>query len=131
LNQHFAKGEKLFHTKTITIMNALKNRVQLIGRMADKVEVKTLESGKKLGKIRLATNETYRNQQGEKVTETTWHNLVIWDKQVDILEKYTDKGSEIGIEGKLSSRNYTDKNGVKKYITEVVVSEVMLMGSKP
>lgn len=112
-------------------MNALKNRVQLIGRMADKVEVKTMESGKKLGKIRLATNETYRNQQGEKVTETTWHNLVIWDKQVDILEKYTDKGSEIGIEGKLSSRNYTDKNGVKKYITEVVVSEVMLMGSKP
>ncbi|WP_144603786.1 single-stranded DNA-binding protein [Algoriphagus algorifonticola] len=111
-------------------MNALRNRVQLIGRMADKIEVKTLESGKKLGKVRLATNETYRNQQGEKVEETTWHNLVIWGKQVEIVEKYTDKGSEIGIEGKLSSRNYKDKEGVKRYITEVVVSEVMLMGSK-
>lgn len=111
-------------------MNALRNRVQLIGHLGNKIEVKTLDSGKKLGKASIATNETYKNQQGEKITETTWHNLVIWGKQVDILEKYTDKGSEIAIEGKLTNRHYTDKEGIKRYITEIVVSDILLMGDK-
>jgi single-strand DNA-binding protein len=110
-------------------MNTLRNKVQLIGRLGDKIEVKTLESGRKLGKINLATNETYRNQQGEKVTETTWHNLVIWGKQVEILEKYTDKGSELAVEGKISNRDYTDKDGNKRYITEIVVHDFLLLGS--
>ncbi|MDF2157259.1 single-stranded DNA-binding protein [Algoriphagus sp. CAU 1675] len=111
-------------------MNALRNRVQLIGHLGGKVEVKTLDSGKKVGKVSLATHETYKNQKGEKVTETTWHNLVIWGKQVEILEKYTDKGSEIAVEGKLTNRDYTDKEGIKRNITEVVVSDLLLMGNK-
>ncbi|MDF2157074.1 single-stranded DNA-binding protein [Algoriphagus sp. CAU 1675] len=110
-------------------MNTLRNKVQLIGRLGDRIEVKNLESGKKLGKVSLATNESYRNKDGEKVTETTWHNLVIWGKQVDILEKYTDKGSELAIEGKISNRDYKDKDGVKRYITEIIVNDFLLMGS--
>lgn len=111
-------------------MNTLRNKVQLIGRLGAKVEVKTLESGKTLAHVTLATNETYKNQKGEKVTETTWHNLVIWGKSAEILSKYTDKGSEVGIEGKLTNRSYTDKNGEKKYITEIVVNDFLLMGKK-
>lgn len=109
-------------------MNALRNKVQLIGHLGAKVEIKNLESGKSMGRVTLATNEVYKNAKGEKVTETTWHHLVIWGKNAEILDKYTDKGSEIAIEGKLSNRSYTDKNGEKKYITEVVVNEILLMG---
>jgi single-strand DNA-binding protein len=110
-------------------MNALRNKVQLIGHMGSKIELKTLESGKVVGKVSLATNEVYRNQKGEKITDTTWHNLVIWGKNAELLDKYTDKGSEIAIEGKISNRDYTDKDGVKRYITEIVVNEILLMGS--
>ncbi len=109
-------------------MNALRNKVQLIGNLGSKIEVKTTESGKVVGRVNIATNEVYRNAKGEKITETTWTNLVIWGKNAEILEKYTDKGSEIAIEGKLSNRSYNDKNGEKKYITEVVVSEILLLG---
>jgi len=111
-------------------MNTLRNKVQLIGHLGAKVEVKTLESGKLVGHVTMATNETYKNQKGEKITETTWHNLVIWGKPAEMLSKYTDKGSEVGIEGKLTNRSYTDKNGEKKYFTEIVVNEFMLMGKK-
>ena len=110
-------------------MNALRNKVQLIGRMGDKIEVKTFESGRIMGKVNLATNENYRNAQGDKITDTTWHHLVIWGKQAEILEKYTDKGSEIAVEGKISNRDYTDKDGVKRYITEIVVHEFLLLNS--
>ena len=110
-------------------MNTLRNKVQLIGHLGAKVELKNLESGKVVGHVTIATNESYKNQKGEKVTETTWHNLVIWGKQAEILEKYTDKGSEVGVEGKLSNRPYTDKNGEKRYFTEVIVNDFLLMGS--
>ncbi len=96
--------------------------------MGDKIQVNTLDSGKIKGSVNLATSETYRNAQGEKVSETTWHHLVVWSKQAEILEKYTDKGSEIAVEGKITNRDYTDKDGVKKYITEIVVHEFLLMG---
>ncbi|GMQ30576.1 single-stranded DNA-binding protein [Algoriphagus confluentis] len=111
-------------------MNALRNKVQLIGRLGDKVEIKTLESGKIVGRVSIATQEVYRNAQGEKITDTTWTNLVVWGKQAETLEKYTDKGSEVAIEGKLSNRSYTDKNGDKKYISEVVISDFLLLGGK-
>lgn len=110
-------------------MNALRNKVQLIGHMGSKIELKTLESGKILGNVNIATNETYKNQKGEKITETTWHRLVIWGKNAELLDKYTDKGSEIAIEGKISNRDYTDKEGVKRYITEIVVNEILLLGN--
>jgi single-strand DNA-binding protein len=111
-------------------MYALKNKVQLIGNLGNAPEVKTTESGKKLARFSVATNESYRNTKGEKVTETTWHNLVAWGKVADIAEKYLNKGSEVAIEGKLINRSYTDKDGNKKYITEVQVNELLMLGSK-
>ena len=111
-------------------MYALKNKVQLIGNLGNAPEVKTTESGKKLARFSVATNESYRNANGEKVTETTWHNLVAWGKVADIAEKYLNKGSEVAIEGKLINRSYTDKDGNKKYITEVQVNELLMLGSK-
>ena len=111
-------------------MYALKNKVQLIGNLGAKPEVKTLESGKKMATFSLATSESYRNASGEKVTETQWHRLVAWGKVADIAEKYLDKGKEIAIEGKLVNRSYNDKGGNKKYITEVQVSELLMLGAK-
>jgi single-strand DNA-binding protein len=111
-------------------MYALKNKVQLIGNLGNAPEVKNTQSGKKLARFSIATNEVYRNAQGEKVKETTWHNLVAWGKIADIVEKYLNKGSEVAIEGKLISRSYTDKAGIKKYISEVEVNELLMLGSK-
>jgi single-strand DNA-binding protein len=111
-------------------MYALKNKVQLIGNLGNAPEIKNTESGKKLARFSVATNESYRNAKGEKVTETTWHNLVAWGKVADIAEKYLGKGTEVAIEGKLINRSYTDKEGNKKYITEVQVNELLLLGSK-
>jgi single-strand DNA-binding protein len=108
----------------------MKNKVQLIGNTGMDPEVKTMESGKKLVKFSIATNESYKNPQGEKVTETQWHNVIAWDKTAEIIEKYVQKGSEIALEGKLVNRNYTDKEGVKRYVTEVVANEVLLLGTK-
>lgn len=109
-------------------MYALKNKVQLIGNLGNAPEVKTTESGKKLARFSVATNESYRNAKGEKVTETTWHNLVAWGKVAEIAEKYLNKGKEVAVEGKLINRNYTDKDGNKKYITEVEVNEILMFG---
>ncbi len=111
-------------------MNALRNKVQLIGNTGNTPEVKTLDSGKKLAKFSIATNEVYYNTKGEKITETQWHNIIAWGKQAELAEKYIDKGTELVIEGKLINRNYTDKSGVKKYITEIQVNEILLMGLK-
>ena len=109
-------------------MYALKNKVQLIGNLGNAPEVKTTESGKKLAKFSVATNESYRNASGEKVTETTWHNLVAWGKVADIAEKYLTKGKEVAIEGKLINNSYTDKEGVKRYSTEIQVNEILMFG---
>jgi single-strand DNA-binding protein len=111
-------------------MYALKNKVQLIGNLGNAPEVKNTETGKKMARFSVATNESYKNAKGEKVTETQWHNLVAWGKVADIVEKYVQKGTEVAIEGKLVNRNYTDALGNKKYITEVVVSELLLLGAK-
>ena len=111
-------------------MNTLRNKVQLIGNLGQNPEVKELNGGKKVAKFSLATNETYKNKAGEKVTDTQWHNLVAWGKTADIIEKYLKKGSEVAIEGKLLNRNYTDKEGVKRYVTEIQVSELLMLGSK-
>lgn len=111
-------------------MYSLKNKVQLIGNLGNAPEVKETESGKKLARFSIATNEIYRNAKGEKIKETTWHNLVAWGKIAGIVEKYLNKGSEVAIEGKLISRSYTDKTGNKKYVTEVEVNELLMLGSK-
>jgi|TARA_R110000782_G_scaffold118028_2_gene208486 single-strand DNA-binding protein len=111
-------------------MNNLKNKVQLIGNLGNAPEIINLESGKKLAKFAIATNESYRNAKGETVKETQWHNLVAWGKTAEIVEKYLTKGNEVAIEGKLTSRSYEDKEGNKKYITEVLVNELLMLGGK-
>ena len=113
-----------------TAMFALKNKVQLIGNLGNTPEVRNTESGKKLARFSVATNETYRNAKGEKVTETQWHNIIAWGSVAGIVEKYLAKGSEVALEGKLVNRNYTDKEGNKKYITEIQVNELLMLGGK-
>jgi len=109
---------------------ALRNKVQLIGNLGGNPEIRTTDSGKKLAKFSVATNEVYQTATGEKVKETQWHNLVAWGKTADFVEKYLNKGAEVVIEGKLLNRNYTDKEGNKKYVSEVQVNELLLLGSK-
>jgi len=109
-------------------MNALRNKVQLIGHLGNDPEVTTIESGKKKAKFTIATNETYKNDAGEKITDTQWHNVIAWGNTAELIEKYVTKGKEIAIEGKLTHRSYEDKNGDKKYITEVVANELLLLG---
>ena len=109
-------------------MNAIKNRVQLIGNVGNDPEIKNLDGGKKLANLTIATNDSYKNDKGEKVEQTEWHKVVAWGKTVELIEKYVTKGLQIGIEGKLTHRSYDDKNGEKRYITEVVVNEVLLLG---
>lgn len=111
-------------------MNTMKNKVQLVGNLGSNPEVKTTDSGKKLAKISIATNETYRNAKGEKVVETQWHNVVAWGKTAEIAEKYLSKGLEIMIEGKLINKQYTDKDGIKRYSTEVQASELLILSKK-
>jgi single-strand DNA-binding protein len=109
-------------------MNALRNKVQLIGHLGNDPEVTNLDSGKKLAKLTIATNETYKNEAGEKITDTQWHNVIAWGKTAEIIEKYLATGKEVAIEGKLTHRSYEDKNGEKKYFTEVVANELLLLG---
>ncbi len=111
-------------------MNNLRNNVRLIGNLGMNPEIKETPNGKKLAKFSIATNETYKDESGNEIKETMWHNLIVWGKQADIVEKYLTKGSEIAVEGKLSNRNYIDKEGAKKYITEIVVSEFLMLGTK-
>ena len=109
-------------------MSTLRNKVQLIGHVGNDPEIKIFDGGKKLTKLNIATNESYKNDKGEKVEETQWHNLVAWGKTADIIEKYVVKGKEIAIEGKLTHRSYEDKNGEKRYVTEVVIDELLMLG---
>ena len=105
----------------------MRNKVQLIGHVGQEPEIKTLEGGKKVAKITLATNENYTNNQGEKVEQTEWHRVTAWGKIADIIEKYVSKGKEIAIEGKITYRSYDGKNGEKRYVTEIVANELLLL----
>jgi len=111
-------------------MYSLKNKVQLIGHLGAAPNIKTTSKGKKWVRLSLATNESYRDENGLKVTETQWHNLIAWGKVADIAEKYLQKDSEIAVEGKLVNSSYTDKQGAKKSFSEVQVNEVLMLGEK-
>jgi len=111
-------------------MSTLRNKVQLIGNVGNEPEITNLESGKKVAKFSMATNESYKDSKGEKVTNTQWHNIVAWGKIAEIVEKYVGKGKEVALEGKLTSRSYETKEGEKRYVTEVVVDEILLLGIK-
>lgn len=110
-------------------MNTLRNSVRLYGNVGKEPEVKTFDNGNKVATFSLATSEKHKNQKGELVEETTWHNLVVWGKPVDIIEKYVNKGDKLSVEGRLTNRSYEAKDGTKKYIAEIVVNDFLLMGS--
>lgn len=110
-------------------MSRLKNNVQLIGNVGQEPTITILESGKKVARLSLATNEHYKNAKGEKQSNTHWHQLVAWGKTADIIDTYVAKGKEVAIKGKLTSRSYGDKDGTKRYVTEVVVGELLLLGN--
>jgi single-strand DNA-binding protein len=108
-------------------MNALRNKVQLIGRLGQDPEIKTLESGKKVAHFNLATNESYRNAEGTKIDETTWHSIVAWNGLAELASKFLSKGREVCIEGRISYRSYTDKNGVQRNVTEIVANDLVML----
>jgi single-strand DNA-binding protein len=118
------------HKKIEKYMNTLKNSVRLVGNLGMDPEVKSFDNNRKLAKIAIATNETYKNDKGEKITDTQWHNLILWGAQAKLAEDLLKKGDEIAIEGKLASRSYVDKDGVKRYITEIVVNDFLKIGLK-
>lgn len=109
-------------------MNAMNNRVQLIGNVGNDPEIKNLDGGKKVATISMATKEVYVDAKGERTENTQWHKVTAWGKTADIIEKYVCKGNKIAVEGKLSYKTYDDKNGVKQYVTEITVSELQLFG---
>jgi single-strand DNA-binding protein len=112
-------------------MNNLKNRVQLIGNIGKEPEVKTFDSGKTKASFSLATSENYTDADGKKVQDTQWHQIIAWGKTANYIESYVDKGNRIAVDGKLVHRSYNDKDGATKYITEVLVNEVLLLTNKP
>ena len=131
LKIQFKSKGGIINTLNLLIMSTIKNHVQLIGNVGQEPTVTNLESGKKVARLSLATNENYKNGLGEKQTDTNWHTIVAWGKVADIIEKFVDKGREIGILGKLKTRSYTTDDGNQRYVTEVVANEILFLNGKP
>jgi len=106
------------------------NKVILVGNLGKDPEVRHLDNGRAVANFSMATSETYKNRNGERVTNTEWHNIVLWTPLAEIAEKYLKKGNQIYVEGKITTRSYEDKDGVKKYISEVVGREMTMLGSR-
>jgi len=111
-------------------MKNICNQVQLIGRLGAKPEMIKLENGNSLAKMTLATNEYYRNKNGEKVTDTQWHKLIAWGKLAENMHAYLEKGQEVAISGKITYKSYTNKEGQNVNYTEIVANEFMMVGSR-
>jgi single-strand DNA-binding protein len=109
-------------------MKSLRNSVQLIGRLGKDPEVKTFNNSKKAS-FSIATTDSYKNQKGEKIEDTQWHNIVMWGKLAGVAEKYLKKGNEVAVEGKLVHRAY-ETNGEKRFITEINVNDLVMLGGK-
>ncbi|WP_317195446.1 single-stranded DNA-binding protein [Zobellia russellii] len=101
-----------------------------MGNVGQEPTITNLESGKKVARFSLATNVHYKNSKGEKQTDTDWHTIVAWGKTAEIIEKYLEKGKEVGVAGKLKTRTYTMDDGNQRYVTEVVADEILLLGNK-
>ena len=108
----------------------MKNNVQLIGNLGGAPEVKEVNGKSKVARVNLATNERYKNAKGEYVTETTWHTLVLWNGQAETASRLMKKGAEVAIQGKIVNRNYEDKNGTKRYVSEIRVEDFVII-SRP
>jgi len=111
-------------------MSNLRNSVRLVGHLGSDPEVKTTVNNKKFARLSLATNSAYKNDKGEKVEETQWHSLIMWDKNASLAEKFLRKGTELSVEGRLSTRTYTDNTGTKKFFTEIIVNEILFLSRK-
>jgi single-strand DNA-binding protein len=110
-------------------MRNLRNSVQIIGHVGGAPEVRQLDGGRMMARFSVATNESYANAKGEKVNNTTWHNFVAWGNTAKYISSFLNKGREVAVEGKLSARSYQDQNGEKRVVTEIVVNEIILLGS--
>lgn len=106
----------------------IRNSVQLIGNLGNDPEIRETKGGKKMAKISIATNEVYKDANGKKVTDTQWHNAVAFGKTAEIIEKYLSKGKEVAIEGKLTHSSFEDKDGQKRYFTQVVINDILMLG---
>ncbi len=111
-------------------MNSLRNRVNLIGNLGQDPEFKTLDNGKKITKFTLATSEEFKNAEGQKVKETTWHNIVAWNGIADVSNRFLKKGAQVAVEGKIAYHNYEDKNGVARHFTEIVIHDLVMLRSQ-
>ncbi len=111
-------------------MKNLRNSVQLIGRLGQDPEVRTLTTGRKLTTFSLATSDYYRNSKGDKVEDTQWHNVVAWGKVGEIAAEYLAKGEEVALEGKLTHRSYENNAGEKRYVTEINLNELLMIGGR-
>ncbi len=111
-------------------MNNLVNKVNLIGRLGQDPEVKQLEKGSKMARFSLATDDSYRDAQGNRVENTHWHTIVAWGPAAERVEKVLKKGRYVAIEGKLVSNTYTDKEGIKRYNTDVHVGDFLVLDPK-
>ena len=110
-------------------MYTLKNSVQLIGNVGNDPKIWTSSKGEKQAKLSLATNESYKNSSGEKISETQWHYLLAKGKLAELIESKVCKGSDIAVEGKLCSRLYSDKNGVRKFTVEIQIRELLILNT--
>lgn len=106
------------------------NRVTLIGRVGVDPDVRHLDSGVSVARFTLATNESYTDKSGNKVSNTEWHNIVVWRGLSEVVEKYVKKGDLLYIEGKLRHLTYEDKNGNKQYRTDVICETLRMLGGK-
>ncbi len=108
-------------------MNTLRNKVQLIGRLGQDPEIITFKDGGKMAKFSLATDDSYKDKAGNKVERTYWHNVVVRNGLVKVVESYIEKGKEIAVEGKLTTRSYETKEGEKRYVTEIIANELLML----
>ena len=107
------------------------NKVILLGNLGKDPEVRVFEGGTKKASFSLATGETFLDKNGQRQDRTEWHNVVFWGNIVDVIEKYLKKGSQVYVEGRITTRSYDDKDGQKKYITEIAGTSMTLLGGKP
>jgi single-strand DNA-binding protein len=118
---------KIYVKLKLKVMNSLRNRVTLIGNLGQDPETKTIEKGKKVTHFTLATTDSFKNSDGQKVNETTWHNIIAWNGLADVAERFLKKGREVAVEGRIVYRSYEDKKGITKNITEIVLNDLLLL----
>ncbi|MFW6257210.1 MAG: single-stranded DNA-binding protein [Prolixibacteraceae bacterium] len=106
------------------------NKVILVGNVGKDPEVRHLDSGVAVANLPLATSESYIAKNGDKVTTTEWHNIVLWRGLAEVAEKYVKKGRQLYIEGRIRSRSYDDKEGIKRYITEIYADNMQMLGTR-